>query len=71
MVNILRIKKEKVQVLQSGIDLNYIDSIKVGKRKNEIVYAGRLVPQKDVKMLIKRIHCSKMNEERIFIKDYW
>ncbi len=43
-----------VGIIPSGIDIKYIDGIKSGEGKNNtIVYAGRLVPQKNVDVLIR------------------
>jgi glycosyltransferase involved in cell wall biosynthesis len=42
-----------VEVLQSGIDVKYIDSVGHYPRKKNIIYTGRLVPQKNVDMLIR------------------
>lgn len=43
---------EKIVVCGSGIDLELIDSIEGKKRKNQIIYVGRLVPHKHVDELI-------------------
>ncbi len=42
-----------VEVIPSGIDVRYIDSIHNEKNGNRVVYIGRLVPQKNVNALIK------------------
>lgn len=53
MESILKMRREKVQILHSGIDTGYIKSIPHENRDGSIVYIGRLVPQKNVDMLIK------------------
>ena len=53
MVDILKMKKESVQILHSGIDTEYIESITCKEKDNSIVYIGRLAPQKSVGTLIK------------------
>ncbi len=45
--------RSSVQVIPSGIDVKYIDKIKSEKLDNRVVYVGRLVPQKNVDMLIR------------------
>ena len=53
MTVILKMNKKKIDILHSGIDTKYIDSIKGNKKDDSIVYVGRLVPQKNVNMLIR------------------
>jgi len=53
MIKILGIPENKVEVLQSGIDVRYLDKIKSKKKEKTILYVGRLVPQKSVDTLIK------------------
>lgn len=48
------LKIQNVDVIPSGIDTKYIDGIKIGEKKEDrIIYAGRLVPQKNVDLLIR------------------
>ena len=53
MIKILKMKKEKIQILHSGIDTEYIESIKCKETDGSIVYIGRLAPQKNIGTLIK------------------
>ena len=53
MEGILKINPKKIEILHSGIDTKYIDSVKSGGKDGSIVYIGRLVPQKSVDTLIK------------------
>ncbi len=53
MIDILKTNPKKLQILHSGIDTKYIDSIKGAKKDGSIIYVGRLVPQKNVGLLIK------------------
>ena len=53
MEGILKINPEKIEILHSGIDTQYIDSVKSDKKDESIIYIGRLVPQKSVDTLIK------------------
>lgn len=43
---------KNIEVMQSGIDVKYIDSVGHYQRKKNIIYAGRLAPQKNVGMLV-------------------
>ncbi len=53
LVHTLRIPGEKIEVIPSGIDTKELDRTKSRKKQNEILFAGRLVPQKNVDLLIK------------------
>ena len=53
MTGSLRIPERKVDILHSGIDAEYIKSIKQNGSDGSIAYVGRLVPQKSVDMLIR------------------
>lgn len=53
MVNILGAKEEGVEIIPSGIDTKELDRIKAKKKEGEVLFAGRLVPQKSVDVLIK------------------
>lgn len=53
MKNTLKISEDKVQILHSGIDTDYIKSVKESTSDRSIAYIGRLVPQKNVDVLIK------------------
>jgi glycosyltransferase involved in cell wall biosynthesis len=49
-----KIPEDKVLVVPNGITIKEIDAIKAGKRNdNTILFVGRLVPQKNVELLIK------------------
>lgn len=50
---ILKIDSKKIQILHSGIDTKYIESVHSEVKDNSILYIGRLVPQKNVDVLIK------------------
>jgi len=53
MSSVLKISEKKVGILHSGIDVGYINSIKQPDNDGSIVYIGRLVPQKNVDLLIR------------------
>ncbi|MFA4819942.1 MAG: glycosyltransferase family 4 protein [Candidatus Aenigmatarchaeota archaeon] len=53
MEEILKINPKKIEILHSGIDTKYIDSVIGGEKDWSILYIGRLVPQKSVDTLIK------------------
>ena len=53
MIDMLKMDSKNIQILHSGIDTKYIDSIKGKNTDNSIVYVGRLVPQKNVDVLIR------------------
>lgn len=56
LVKSFDVPKERIHVCGSGIDVEFIDSIKSkGKKKNRIIYVGRLAPYKHVDDLIKAI----------------
>ncbi len=53
MTGILKIDKRKIQILHSGIDTKYVDSVRGKKNDGSIVYIGRLAPQKNIGTLIR------------------
>ncbi|MBS3050558.1 MAG: glycosyltransferase family 4 protein [Candidatus Aenigmarchaeota archaeon] len=53
MSSILKISEKKVQILHSGIDTQYINSVREKGKDGSIVYIGRLVPQKNIDGLIR------------------
>lgn len=53
MSSTLKIDPKKVEILHSGIDTEYINSVKEHGKDGSVVYIGRLVPQKHVDMLIR------------------
>jgi len=50
--NTFGIPEEKIEVCGSGIDVNLIDSVRVRKVRNRLIYVGRLVPHKHVEDLL-------------------
>jgi len=46
------IDERKINVLPHAIDMNYLDSVQSDKKKN-VLFTGRLVPQKNVGLLIR------------------
>ena len=56
-----------VEVIPSGIDVNYIDKIRSNKIENRIIYIGRLVPQKNVDILIRAFSFVDSDAELIVI----
>ena len=54
MTQLLGMKKRGVEVVPSGINVKEIDTVKGGhKDRNTVLYVGRLVPQKNVDVLVK------------------
>jgi glycosyltransferase involved in cell wall biosynthesis len=48
-------KLNKVKVIAPGINLSNVKKIKEAKRKQDIIFAGRLIKEKRVKLLIKSL----------------
>lgn len=55
LIKTFSLKTEKIVVCGSGIEVELIDSVKSKKKKNQIIYVGRLVPHKHVDELILAI----------------
>ncbi|MEK6978411.1 MAG: glycosyltransferase family 4 protein, partial [Candidatus Hydrothermarchaeota archaeon] len=53
LVGRLDIPPERISVIPNGVDLELINSIKVEREDYKIVYAGRLLPHKNVDALIR------------------
>ncbi|MBS1266378.1 MAG: Trehalose synthase [Candidatus Woesearchaeota archaeon] len=68
MVEQYKIKPKKIKVINNGVDIEFIDSIKeTSKYKNTVVFVGRLIPHKHVddliiamKQVIKKISNAKL-----------
>jgi len=69
MTDILGMNREKIEIIPSGIDVKKIDSIKAKKEKNRIIYVGRLVPQKNVDMLIRAFSTLEAESEMVILGD--
>ncbi len=52
LIRTFKIDKERVSLIPSGIDVKCIDKVKENKKDNSIVYVGRLVPQKNLTLLL-------------------
>jgi glycosyltransferase involved in cell wall biosynthesis len=53
LISKLGVSPGKIGVARNGIDFGYIDAVKAEKVENKIVYAGRLLPHKNLDILIK------------------
>lgn len=51
----LGIREEKIHVIPNGIDFKRIDKIRPPKEESDIIFAGRLIKEKNVDVLIKAI----------------
>ncbi len=68
MTEMLGMDREKIDIIPSGIDVKEIDGIKSGRRiKNRILYVGRLVPQKNVGMLIEAFKMLESDAELVIV----
>jgi glycosyltransferase involved in cell wall biosynthesis len=63
MVEILKMRKDRIEIIPSGIDVDYINKIKPSKKNKTVLYAGRLVPQKKVDILLKAFALSGVDAE--------
>ena len=52
----LGIREEKIHVIPNGIDFKRIDKIRPSEEESEIIFAGRLIKEKNVDVLIKAIN---------------
>jgi L-malate glycosyltransferase len=60
LVKYYGVKKNRVSVVYAGVDLEFIDSIKVNEKyENTIIFVGRLVPHKHVDHLLKVVKSLK------------
>lgn len=53
LISKLGVSPSNIAVVRNGIDFGYIDAVKAEKVENKIVYAGRLLPHKNLDILIK------------------
>lgn len=56
LIEQLRVPHEKVGIIPSGIDLRYLQRVKAGKKRERVIYVGRLAPQKNVSLLLRALH---------------
>jgi glycosyltransferase involved in cell wall biosynthesis len=50
-------RAERVGLVASGIDMNLIHNVPSSHRACDVLYVGRLVKDKNVRMLIRAVHC--------------
>ncbi len=55
LVNILHRDEDSIDIIPSGIDTKELDKFRAEKKESEVLFAGRLVPQKNVNVLIKAV----------------
>lgn len=55
LVKTFKIEESKISLIPSGIDIKNIDKVKKTEKDNTIVYVGRLVPQKNLNILLHAI----------------
>ena len=71
MIKEYGVDEDKISVIHNGVDLNYIDGIKIkpkDKEKNTVVFVGRLIPHKHVDDLIKAVKIVKKKIPGIKLK---
>ncbi len=61
--------RSPVDVIPSGIDVKYIDTIRSEKKENRVVYIGRLVPQKSVATLIRAFALAGRDARLVIVGD--
>lgn len=60
---------ERIYVIPPGVDLDFIDSVKIDKKyKNSIIFVGRLAPHKHVDDLIKAVDLLKKDLTEIKLR---
>jgi glycosyltransferase involved in cell wall biosynthesis len=52
-------KSENAVVIPNGIDFSYIREINPSKEKSDIIFAGRLIKEKNIDILIKSVHLAR------------
>jgi glycosyltransferase involved in cell wall biosynthesis len=63
MTEILKMDEEKIEIIPSGIDVNHINKINAGRKEETILYVGRLVPQKNLDLLLRAFALSGVDAE--------
>ena len=62
IAEVFRIPEEKISIVPNGIDVNHFRRIKA-KKDGSIIYVGRLVPQKNLAMLLRAFALSGIDAE--------
>ncbi len=52
LIKTFKINSERISLIPSGIDVNSIDKVKENKKGDNIIYVSRLVPQKNLNLLL-------------------
>jgi glycosyltransferase involved in cell wall biosynthesis len=65
LVEVLKIPKEKVVVVENGINFKKIQKIKPSKEKSDLIFCGRLNEHKNVDVLIKVVAKVKKKNTKI------
>jgi glycosyltransferase involved in cell wall biosynthesis len=58
-------KSENAVVIPNGIDFSYIREINPSKEKSDIIFAGRLIKEKNIDILIKSVHLAREESPNI------
>jgi glycosyltransferase involved in cell wall biosynthesis len=51
----LEVNEDKIATINNGVDLEFIKKVDVKKEKNKVIFVGRLIPEKNVDLLLKNI----------------
>ncbi|MHA1249445.1 MAG: glycosyltransferase family 4 protein [Candidatus Helarchaeota archaeon] len=54
-----KINKKNIFLIPSGVDINLFEKVKKDKKKNQIIFIGRLIPEKRIFILIKALKLIK------------
>lgn len=65
LVKLLNISEDKVKVIYNGVDFYGIQKIEKAEEESDIIYVGRLVPHKNIDILLKAIAEVKKHIPRI------
>lgn len=49
-------RKKKIEIIPNGIDLDWISSIPPSEEQSDLIFAGRLIREKHVDILIRAVH---------------
>jgi glycosyltransferase involved in cell wall biosynthesis len=65
LIKQLKVKESKIVIIPNAIDIKEIEKIKPSKEHSDIIYAGRLISNKNVKILIKSISYLKNTNKNV------
>lgn len=61
---VLSVSRKKIEIIENGVDVKFIDQLKPSSESFDIVFAGRLIGHKNVNLLLQAVAFLKNNQHK-------